>query len=61
MPTVQQYKKIGSDYFTRNFYVKESKTKMSNIHALIFICLFKGQGWGFELKLGFELYLSENQ
>ena len=40
---------IVSDYFTKNFQVKENKTKMRNIHLHFFRLLFQG------LRLGFEL------
>ena len=32
--------RIGSDYFTENFQVKEKKTKMRNIHPRFFYLLF---------------------
>ena len=31
---------VGSDYFIENFQVKESKTKMRNIHPRFFHLLF---------------------
>ena len=45
--------KIGSDYFTKNFQVKENKTKMRNIYLHFFHLLFYGLRLGF--KLGFGL------
>ena len=32
--------KIGSDYFTENFQLRENKTKMRNIHPRFFHLLF---------------------
>ena len=43
----------GSDYFTKNFQVKENKTKMRNIHPRFFHLLFWGLRFG--LRLGFGL------
>ena len=50
-------KKIGSDYFTENFQVKENKTKMRNIHPRFFQLLFQKLRLGFRLGfgLGFDL------
>ena len=33
-------KKLGSDYFTENFQLKENKTRMRNIHPHFFHLLF---------------------
>ena len=32
---------LGSDYFTKNFQVKENKTKMRNIYLRFFHLLFR--------------------
>ena len=34
---------VGSDYFTKNFQVKENKAKMRNIHPRFFYLLFWGK------------------